>query len=62
VPDALAALGCLSLLVYDLEGEKEKKNPMDTTSKNDRPTVTRLAKPDEHQRRILDALKVALPD
>ena len=46
VSDALAALSRLSLLVYTVD---------------DKTTVTRLPKPDEHQRRILDALKVPLP-
>ncbi len=46
VPDALAALSRLSLLIYDVD---------------DKTTVTRLPKPDEHQRCILDALKVPLP-
>lgn len=46
VADALAALNRLSLLIYDID---------------DKTTVTRLPKPDEHQRRILDALQVPLP-
>lgn len=46
VSDALAALNRLSLLVYTVD---------------DKTTVTRLPKPDEHQRRILDALQVPLP-
>ena len=46
VSDALAALNRLSLLVYNVD---------------DKTTLTRLPKPDEHQRRILDALKVPLP-
>ena len=46
VSDALAALGRLPLLIYEV---------------NDKTTVTRLPKPDQHQRKILDALKVSLP-
>ena len=46
VSDALAALNRLSLLIYDVD---------------DKTTVTRLPKPDEHQRSILDALQVPLP-
>ena len=45
--DAMAALGSLPLLHYDVDGNT---------------TVTRLLKPDEHQRKILDALKVSLPN
>lgn len=47
VSDALAALGRLSLLIFNVD----KKT-----------AVTRLPKPDEHQRKILDALKVSLPE
>ena len=46
VSDALAALGRLPLILYNVD---EKK------------AVTRLPKPDDHQRKILDALKVSLP-
>jgi len=46
VSDALAALGRLPLILYNVD---EKK------------AVTRLPKPDDHQRKILDALKVILP-
>jgi transposase len=46
VSDALAALGRLCLLNFNVD----KKT-----------VVTRLPKPDEHQRKILDALKVSLP-
>ena len=46
VSDALAALGRLPLLLYDLD---------------EKTALTRLPKPDEHQRKILDALKVSLP-
>ena len=46
VSDALAALGRLPLLIFDVD---------------EKTTVTRLPKPDQHQRNILDALKVSLP-
>jgi transposase len=46
VPDALAALGRLTLLTYAVD---------------DNTTVMRLPKPDQHQRHILDALEVSLP-
>lgn len=46
VPDALAALGRLSLNIYDIDGKT---------------SVTRLPQPDAHQRRILEALKIPLP-
>ena len=46
VSDAMAALSRLPLLHYDVD---------------ENTTVTRLPKPDEHQRKILDALKVSLP-
>ncbi len=63
VSDALAALNRLCLLVYDIplkdksgkRGEKPQKEQKHNT------TVTRLPKPDQHQRRILDALRVSLP-
>ena len=63
VSDALAALNRLCLLVYDIHvkdksgkrGEKPQKEQKHNT------TVTRLPKPDQHQRRILDALRVSLP-
>jgi len=46
VSDALAALGRLSLLTFKVD---------------EKTAVTRLPKPDQHQRSILDALKVSLP-
>lgn len=46
VSDALAALGRLSFLIFNVD---EKTSTM------------RLPKPDPHQRKILDALKVSLP-
>ena len=46
VPDALAALGRLTLLQYKVD---------------DKIAVTKLPMPDQQQRRILDALKVSLP-
>lgn len=46
VSNALAALGRLPLLHYDVD---------------EKTTVTRLPKPDEHQRKILEALKISLP-
>ena len=46
VPDALAALSRLALLLYKID---------------DKTTVTRLPKPDQHQQGILNALKVSLP-
>ena len=46
VSDALASLNRLPLLIYDVD---------------DKTTVTRLPKPDQLQRRILDALQVPLP-
>ncbi|MFN3325003.1 MAG: IS1634 family transposase [Bryobacteraceae bacterium] len=46
VTDALAALGRLTFLLFDVDQKT---------------VVARLPKPDEHQRKILDALKVALP-
>ena len=46
VSDALAALGRLSLLTFSID---------------EKTAVTRLPKPDQHQRSILDALKVSLP-
>jgi transposase len=46
VPDALAALGRLTLLHYKVD---------------DKISVTKLPLPDQQQRRILDALKVSLP-
>jgi len=46
VSDARAALGRLSLLRYDV---------------NEKTAVTPLPKPDEHQRKILAALKASLP-
>jgi transposase len=63
VSDALAALNRLCLLVYDFDSkdnraEKDAKNPKE---KKDKLTVTRLPKPNEHQRHILDALRVPLP-
>jgi hypothetical protein len=46
VSDALAALGRLSFLIFNVD----KKT-----------TVVRLPRPDQHQRKILEALKVSLP-
>jgi len=46
VSDALAALGRLPLLLYAID---------------EKTVVTRLPKPDEHQRQILEGLKVSLP-
>jgi transposase len=46
VSEALAALGRLSLLTFNID---------------EKTAVTRLPKPDQHQRSILDALKVSLP-
>ena len=47
LPDALAALGRLTMLSFQVDANT---------------TVTRLPKPDERQRTILDALGVSLPD
>ena len=47
LPDALAALGRLTMLSFEVD---------------DQTTVTRLPKPDGRQRTILDALGVSLPD
>jgi len=47
LPDALAALGRLTMLSFQVD---------------DNTTVTRLPKPDDRQRSILDALGVSLPD
>jgi transposase len=47
VPDALAALSRLSLLLYEID---------------EKTTVTRLPKPDEPQQKILASLKVSLPE
>jgi len=46
VSDALAALGRLSFLIFELD---------------EKTTAMRLPKPDPHQRKILDALQVSLP-
>jgi transposase len=46
VSDALAALGRLCLLTFNID---------------EKTAVTRLPKPDQHQRSILDALRVTLP-
>jgi transposase len=46
LPDALEALNRLCMLAYTID---------------DKTTVMRLPRPDDHQRRILDALKVSLP-
>jgi hypothetical protein len=46
VADALAALSRLALLLCEID---------------DKTTVTRLPKPDQHQQGILNALKVELP-
>jgi hypothetical protein len=60
VTDALTALKRLCLLVYDLDATHPSaaKNPK---AGKDKLTVMRLPKPDPHQRRILDALRVPLP-
>src|SRR2546427_3957351 len=63
VSDALSALNRLCLLVYDL-GSKHKSGKKDEKPQKEQKhntTVTRLPKPDPHQRRILDALRVSLP-
>ena len=46
VSDALEALGRLSFLIFEIDAKT---------------TAMRLPKPDQHQRKILDALKVSLP-
>lgn len=46
VSDALAALGRLAFLIFNVD---------------EKTAVMRLPKPDQHQRKILDALKVSLP-
>ena len=46
VRDALAALGRLSFLIFEIDAKT---------------TAMRLPKPDQYQRKILDALKVSLP-
>jgi len=62
VSDALAALNRLCLLVYDIPVRDDSSNRDENQKeKKHRTTVTRLPKPDEHQRRILDALRVPLP-
>jgi len=63
VSDALAALNRLCLLVYDLNAKDKisKNDQKHREEKKDKTTVTRLPKPDQHQRRILDALRVPLP-
>jgi len=62
VADALAALNRLCLLVYEVNAinktETDKHTPQEETDKT---TVMRLPKPSEHQRRILDALRVSYP-
>jgi len=60
VSDALAALNRLCLLIYDLQDKSDKKDEKQK-EKKDKTTVTRLPRPDPHQRRILDALRVPLP-
>ena len=62
VSDALAALNRLCLLVYDIPVRDDSSNRDENQKeKKHRTAVTRLPKPDEHQRRILDALRVPLP-
>ena len=63
VSDALAALNRLCLLVYDfnVKDKSGKKDEKHQKEKYNKTTVTRLPRPDEHQRRILDALRVPLP-
>jgi hypothetical protein len=64
VSDALAALNRLCLLVYDLHvtNKSGKKDETNQKEKKDQTTVTRLPKPDPHQRRILEALRVPFPE
>ncbi len=62
VADALAALNRLCLLVYEVDViHKSGKDKDAQQEKKDKTTVMRLPKPSEHQRRILDALRVSFP-
>src|SRR5256886_424509 len=62
VADALAALNRLCLLVYEVdETRKSGTDEQAHHEKKDKTTVIRLPKPSEHQRRILDALRVSFP-
>jgi len=62
VADALAALNRLCLLVYEVEVIHKSGTDKDAQQeKKDKTTVMRLPKPSEHQRRILDALRVSFP-
>jgi hypothetical protein len=59
-----AALNRLRLLVYDIDvADKTAQTERSThKEKTDKTTLTRLPKPDQHQRRILDAFKIAFPE
>jgi len=58
----LAALNRLGLLVYEVdEARKSGIHEHTQQEKKDKTTVMRLPKPSEHQRRILDALRVSFP-
>ena len=62
VADALGALNRLCLLVYEVtETHKSGTDKDAQPEKEDKTTVMRLPKPSEHQRRILDALRVSFP-
>jgi len=62
VADALAALNRLCLLVYEVDVIHKSGTDQDAQQeKKDTTTVMRLPKPSEHQRRILDALRVPFP-
>jgi len=60
VADALAALNRLCLPVYDVDVTHKSGTDKDAQQeKKDKTTVMWLPKPSEHQRRILDALRVS---
>ena len=62
VADALATLNRLCLLVYEVdETHKSGTDQHTQQKKKDKTIVIRLPKPSEHQRRILDALRVPFP-
>jgi transposase len=62
VADALGALNRLCLLVYEVtETHKGGTDKDAQPEKEDKTTVMRLPKPNEHQRHILDALRVPFP-
>ena len=62
VADALAALNRLCLPVYDVDMTHKSGTDKDAQQeKKDKTTVMWLPKPSEHQRRILDALRVSFP-